>query len=193
MPRTKAFCEESALEKAMELFWKKGYSATSMGNLVEQMGVNRASLYTTYGDKKALFIKAFKHYRKLNKERINSFFAEQLSVKEGIKNLFLTSIESALEDTDRKGCFVINCTTELLPDEKEFLPLIACNQQELEQIFKEFLSLGVESGEIAAEKDLDSIAAYLFTLYGGLQVNAKVNPDKAVLTNTVLLGMSVLD
>ncbi|MEZ4888464.1 MAG: TetR/AcrR family transcriptional regulator [Chitinophagales bacterium] len=193
MPRTKTFCEVSVLEKAMEFFWKNGYNATSINDLVGYMGINRQSLYDTYGDKKTLFIKAFKHYRKINKERINSFFAEQPFVKEGIKKLFLSSIQSALEDTDRKGCFVINCTTELLPNEQEFQPLILCNQQEMQQIFKDYLQLGIDRGEIAEDKNADTIAAYLFTLYGGLQVNAKVSPNKAALTNTILLGLSVLD
>lgn len=193
MPRTKAFCEVSVLEKAVELFWKQGYHATSINDLVGYLGINRASLYATYGDKKTLFVKAFQHYQKTNTQKTKAFLAEQTSVKEGIKNLFLNSVQNALQDSDRKGCFVINCTTELLPNEQEFLPLILENQQNFTKLFKDYLQSGVEKGEIAADKDLDTIAAYLFTLYGGLQVNAKINANQTSLKNTVLVGLSILD
>ena len=162
MPRTKAFCEVAVLEKAMELFWKQGYHATSINDLVGYLGINRASLYSSYkSGKKELFVKAFHHYQDTNTQKTKAFLAEQKSVKEGIKNLFLNSIQNALQDSDRKGCFVINCTTELLPNEQEFLPLIIESQETITQIFKDYLQLGVEKGEIAADKDLDTIAGIL--------------------------------
>lgn len=193
MPRTKTFCEVAVLEKAMELFWKKGYSATSIKDLVEHLEINRQSMYDTYGDKKALFTKAFQHYRNTNKKRVQSLLAEYPSVRKGIQNFFLSAIKAALEDKERKGCFVINCATELIPNHQEFLPLIASNRQEFEEIFMNYLQLGVEEGDISADKDLSIIASYLYTLYSGLQVNAKIHSDKTTLTKTVLLGLSVLD
>lgn len=193
MPRTKAFCEVTVLEKAMELFWKKGYNATSVKDLVCHLGINRASMYDTYGGKKTLFTRAFQHYRTINKKRIQTFLGEQSSVKKGFRNLFLTAIDTALEDTERKGCFVLNCAAELIPNEEDFDALILENQQDFELIFRDFLQSGVENGEITADKDIDAVAAYIYTFYGGLQVSAKINSNKPALVNTVLLGLSVLD
>ena len=59
MPRTKQFNEEEILKKAMELFWEKGFHATSIQDLVAHLGINRASLYDTFGGKEELFKKAF--------------------------------------------------------------------------------------------------------------------------------------
>ena len=62
MARTKTFDPSVALEQAMAVFWLKGYEATSMQDLVEAMGINRASLYATFGDKRQLFLAAIAHY-----------------------------------------------------------------------------------------------------------------------------------
>jgi TetR/AcrR family transcriptional repressor of nem operon len=74
MPRVKLFDENEVLNKAMNLFWKQGYSATSIQDLVSHLGINRASLYDTYGDKEKLFFRAFEFYRKTNTEGITNFF-----------------------------------------------------------------------------------------------------------------------
>jgi TetR/AcrR family transcriptional repressor of nem operon len=68
MARTKLFSEEAILDKAMKLFWEKGYNATSAQDLVDGLGISRSSLYDTYGDKHSLFVTALKRYRK---ERID--------------------------------------------------------------------------------------------------------------------------
>ena len=73
MPRVKQFNEEQVLEKAMEVFWKKGYNGSSMQELVDGMGINRASIYDTFGSKEELFERAFEIYREKNLARIRNF------------------------------------------------------------------------------------------------------------------------
>ena len=68
MPRVKLFDQNEVLTKAMNLFWKQGYAATSVQDLVQHLGINRASLYDTFGDKDQLFKKSFELYRKQNKD-----------------------------------------------------------------------------------------------------------------------------
>ena len=77
MPRTKQFCEIETLEKAVELFWNKGFHATSMQDLVSHLGINRASLYATYGDKSDLFKKALCAYTKSNGDMLKNMLAAE--------------------------------------------------------------------------------------------------------------------
>ena len=193
MPRPKAFTEEEVLKKAADLFWKQGFHATSMDNLVKELGINRASIYNTFGGKKALFEKALSSYQNENKTRIDNFLTKQSSIKEGIKKLFLLEINDVFNDCDRKGCMVVNCTTELLPTDKDFLKIAMENRENFTAFFKDYLHKGVDNGEIAADKNLDAIAGLLFTLYNGLKVVAKTNISKEELTNSILVGLSVLD
>jgi TetR/AcrR family transcriptional repressor of nem operon len=68
MARTKDFDENEVLKKAVDIFWLKGYSATSMQDLVDGLGISRSSLYDTYGDKHTLFMKALESYQSVNSE-----------------------------------------------------------------------------------------------------------------------------
>ncbi len=193
MPRNKQFDEQQVLEKAMELFWKKGYNGTSIQDLVEHLGINRASLYDTYGGKDALFEKTFEYYQQINAQKTKELLAQTPSVKEGLRNLFGLLIEQAVKDADKKGCFVVNTTTELIPNDEKWLPVLNRNRKTFENLFFQHLQRGVAQGEISPDKDLKSIAALLFALNNGLQVVAKINPSKIDLMKIAEAGMQVLN
>ncbi len=193
MPRVKLFDENEVLTKAMNLFWKQGYAATSVQDLVTHLGINRASLYDTFGDKEQLFKKSFELYRKTNIEGLKHFLDSQKNVREGFAKLFEIAIEEAIVDEDRKGCFVVNTTTELVPNDKSIVGLLERNKTDFENIFLQYLQKGKEAGQIKPEQDLKSIAGLFYTLYNGLRVVSKVQPDKKKLTETVGVALSLLD
>ncbi|MEM7038451.1 MAG: TetR/AcrR family transcriptional regulator [Bacteroidota bacterium] len=193
MPRVKLFDETEVLEKAMHLFWKQGYYATSIQDLVNHLGINRASLYDTYGGKKKLFESAFTHYTTGNTNRIEQFLNTQPNVKQGFKQLFQMAIQQSCSDPDRKGCMVVNTSIEFIPNEQEFAPLIEANKQRFIQLFHQYLHSGVENGEIAKGKNLEAIATLFFTFYNGLQVVTKVEFDAGVFGKSVDALLLVLD
>jgi TetR/AcrR family transcriptional repressor of nem operon len=193
MPRAKSFNEEDVLYKAMSLFWKKGYHATSMQDLVTYLGINRASLYDTFGGKKNLFDKSLELYCFSNKDATLQFLKDQVSVKDGIRKLFEISIIKATSDTDKKGCFVVNSTTEMIPKDADVKAIVSNNKDNFESIFYNFLLTGQESGEISKDKDLIVIATLIYTLFSGISVIAKVEPKQKDLLSTVDLVLSLLD
>lgn len=193
MPRVKLFDESEVLTKAMNLFWKQGYAATSVQDLVSHLGINRASLYDTFGDKEQLFKKSFELYRKNNIEGLKQFFDTQNNVREGFARLFENAIEEAINDEDRKGCFVVNTTTELVPNDDSIAVTLEDNKSDFENIFFEYLQKGKDVGQITTNKDLRSIAALFYTLYNGLRVVSKVRPNKKKLSETVEVALSLLD
>lgn len=191
MARKKQFEEQEILAKATDLFWKQGFHATSIQDLVNHLKINRASLYDTFGGKEELFNKALENYRNQNKEVIKNFLKNQNSVKEGLKNLFLLAITGKKEDQE-KGCFVINCMTELIPNNENILEIAIQNKEDFEGVFTEFLKKGVENGEISSQKNIESISSFLFMFYNGLKVVGKTNPCKQELEKTIEVGLSVL-
>ncbi|MCP4440141.1 MAG: TetR/AcrR family transcriptional regulator [Aureispira sp.] len=193
MPRPKSFDEGVVLQKAVELFWKQGYNTTSMQNLVDHLGINRASIYDTYGGKEELFHKAFEHYRQENQQKLRAFLDSQSSVRKGLEKLFMMSINTCVADKDRKGCFVVNCATESLPNNAKMVKILSSNQESMEQFFMDYVNRGKKQGEITENKDAKAIAAFLFTLYSGLNVIAKVNPTTEHLQQVVQTGLAVLD
>ena len=83
MPRVKLFDEKEVLTKAMNLFWRKGYSATSVQDLVNHLGINRGSLYDTFGNKEQLFNQSLALYRNSTIEGITQIFESHTKVKDG--------------------------------------------------------------------------------------------------------------
>jgi len=193
MARTKAFDQEVVIQKAVELFWRKGFYATSIQDLVAHLGINRASLYDTFGDKASLFKTAFQAYRQENQIRTQEFLNQYPSVKTGLKQLFDLSVKNMLSDADHKGCFAVNCTTELLPENNEMLKILSENKAAFVSLFEAQIIKGQEMGEIAVNKDSRAVAEMLFALYNGLQVISKVDPTPETLKQVVASGLSVLD
>nr|WP_299070938.1 TetR/AcrR family transcriptional regulator [uncultured Allomuricauda sp.] len=193
MPRVKQFDEKEILNKAMELFWEKGFHATSIQSLVSHLGINRASLYDTFGGKDELFNRAFEEYRNTAGKQLKSIFDKESTVREGIKKLFDVAIEEAITDEARKGCFVVNATTELIPGDEAFRKVIQDNNINVQRLFINYIQKGIDKGEFKASKDAKSIGLMLFTLYSGLRVVAKVDAAPNKLRLMVNAGLSVLD
>lgn len=193
MPRVKQFDEKEVLTKAMNLFWKQGYSATSMQDLVSHLGINRASLYDTFGGKEQLFLSAFNQYRNINIEGTSKFLNSEPDVRKGLKKLFNKAINESLADQDRKGCFVVNTTTELTPGDKKIEEILEENKDNFQSIFYNYLKKGESEGQIDKGKDLKSIAGLFYMIYNGLKVVSKVESSKKDLTNSIDLTLSLLD
>lgn len=193
MPRLKAFDETEVLHRAMLLFWKKGYYDTSVQDLVDFLGINRASLYSTFGGKKQLFDRAFAQYRAANFNGLRNFLATQNHVKAGLRQLFRKIVDDDCADPDCKGCFIVNTTTELLPVDPELQQAIEDHRARTEQVFQEFLLLGVERGQIPETTPIEVISRLLYTLMTGLRVVAKTRPAAAESLATVDAVLSLLD
>lgn len=193
MARTKQFKEEEALQSAMTLFWKKGFHATSMQDLVDTMGINRASMYNTFGDKNALYNKAFEKYQAMARRRIDAMLNEHDSVKDTLQAMFLGAIKESTADSDRKGCFIVNAATELASQNEVMCQTIEGNRRIVEEAFGDLIQKGITSGEISPKRDPKAIASFLFMFYSGLQVIIKTNPNKDELTKAVETALLVLN
>ena len=192
MPRVKLFDEQEVLTKAMNLFWKQGYSATSVQDLVSHLGINRASLYDTFGDKEQLFKKSFALYRKSNIEGLIQFFKTHPDVKQGFSELFDIAIQESILDKETKGCFVVNTTTELIPNDKSLIKVIEDNKRDFENLFYEYLQKGKDKGQLKTNHDLRSLASLLFILYNGIKVVSKINPQKEELKSSIDLALTLV-
>jgi TetR/AcrR family transcriptional repressor of nem operon len=193
MPRTKQFCEEEVLKKAMELFWEKGFHTTSMQDLVCRLGINRASLYDTYGGKNELFNKAFAYYLQRSGKWLVELFEKEPSVKGGFRKLFYTAIEQATTDSCRKGCLVVNTTTELVPGNDEIQKTLMEHKEQVENLFIGYVQQGINTREISATKNAQEIGLMLYTLYNGIRVTSKVDTNPEKLQKVVNSGLAVLD
>ena len=185
MPWEKQFNTDDALRKAMEAFWAHGYEATSMQDLVTCMGINRGSIYATFGDKRALFIQALRRYDQIHRYDWAEQMARSRSPVEAILGLFDEAIEVALDSETRMGCLLVNTALELSPHDAEISEIVENSFAEMEAFFCRKLAEGVKSGEIAETVEPIDTARALLSLFIGLRVLARSRPNEAVLRSIV--------
>ncbi|MBQ24844.1 TetR/AcrR family transcriptional regulator [Alcanivorax sp.] len=191
MARKKSFNKDDVLERAMNLFWKQGFHATSMQDIVQNVGLSRSSLYESFGSKQGLFDQALGNYCRTNREGVKALLSNEKSVKTGIRNLLESSIHCTISDADKKGCFVVNSTTELVPGDDEMLKALSKNRASFEKVFFEFLQKGQATGEIPPNKDIKTLSGLIYTVFSGLNVIAKLekSPKKLMAQIDQIVGL----
>ncbi|SDQ00819.1 transcriptional regulator, TetR family [Mucilaginibacter sp. OK268] len=192
MARTKEFDENEVLNKAVDLFWLKGYNGTSMQDLVDGLGISRSSLYDTYGDKHTLFIKALECYQCTASAKISQIAGSDLPAKEIIKQILEFIADELLGDYSRKGCFMVNAEVEVAPHDEVVKQMICRNDQQVEDIFYRVIKKGQENGEISKAQDTRAIARSISNTVKGMQVTAKSTTEKAVFDDIIRLTLMML-
>src|SRR3569833_285931 len=142
MARTKNFDEDEVLEKAMNLFWLKGYNGTSMQDLVDGLGISRSSLYDTYVDKHTLFLRSLEHYKSKAGESMGKIIQSNSTAKEKIKRMLEYIINELVKDKEQKGCFLVNSGVELASHDKEVNAMLCQNDRQVENYFYEIIKDG---------------------------------------------------
>jgi TetR/AcrR family transcriptional regulator, transcriptional repressor for nem operon len=172
MARNKAFDESAVLDKAMEVFWSQGYCATSMEALVDGMGINRASMYSTYGDKHQLYLKALNNYRQRQAREMVALLEQTPSVKEALQMLLRNVLqESAC--AEKKGCFIVNSAVEFATRDAAVLEIVKTNLQTVENALAAAIARGQASGEITSQQSPEALAAFLLNTVNGMRVAEK--------------------
>ncbi|KOP79919.1 TetR/AcrR family transcriptional regulator [Cytobacillus solani] len=192
MVRQREFDKEKALDDAMELFWEKGYAATSISDLTATMGIQRPSLYATFGDKEKLFEAALRKYTNLHASLIRKKLQNTTSVKEAFRNLFEEMIEEEYKNKVSKGCFCINTIVELAPHDEKFEILTREHEMYLSVIFQETLLKGIKSGELESNLDVKALAQTLVVALIGVTVLLKSHPERSFVDKSVTLILSLI-
>ncbi|MBI4902109.1 MAG: TetR/AcrR family transcriptional regulator [Acidobacteria bacterium] len=186
MGRTKEFDVEQALDAALCVFWRKGYEAASIQDLVEATGVNRASLYATFGHKRNLFLRTLDRFAagSGNVEHATAGIAPGLARVRAV-------LELAADQTahDVRGCLIVNAIVERGAQDPDMQTLGEAARTQLERFFAGCLAEAERQGEIAARRDLLTLARFLTNTLFGLRVTAKTRPGPEVvqaIVDTVL-------
>lgn len=192
MARLREFDEEKALDAAMQLFWEKGYAATSLSDLTAKMEIQKPSLYSAFGDKESLFEAALRRYTNLHAANIRTKLKNEQSVKEAIRTFFENMVEEEYKKDFSKGCFCINTMVELAPHNEKFEVLTREHQMYLTVVFQELITKGIQSGELQSDLNAKAVAQTLVTSLIGLTVLMKSRPERSVIDNSVSVIVSLV-
>ncbi len=193
MARQKEFDRDEVLHRAMEVFWARGYEGTSIQDLVQHMGINRQSIYDTFGDKHSLFLQALDRYREIQSRKVFEVLERPGSMKKNLRRLFEETVARALSAEGRRGCFIGNSMSELAGRCKETATRTCNSVASAEKMFQKALQRGKEQGELRRVSDTRAVARFLYSNLQGLLLMAKATRDRKLLNDVVKVTLSVLD
>ncbi|MEU6430212.1 TetR/AcrR family transcriptional regulator [Microbispora sp. NPDC046973] len=192
MARTKEFDPDVVLARALDLFWRRGYEATSMADLVEHLGIGRASLYATFGGKHDLYVKALERYAQTRDPDVVELLSQPGPALPAVRTLIERYTEDSIRDRDRRGCMIVNAAAELLPDDEPVARLVETSWTGLETALTSALIRARAQGEISADADPRALARFVLVFLQGLRVMGKGRGDPARIRDAAAHALAML-
>lgn len=193
MARPREFDTTEALDQATQVFWSKGYEATSLSDLVDAMKLSKSSFYDTFGSKHEVFLAAIEHYKKTVACQIASVATLEAPARKLIAGLFERAVSRITEKDGRRGCFLNNCAVEVALHDPQAAKLIGGGFGIVEDTFRALIERGQKEGDIDKNKDARALARYLTSSLNGLMVVGKANPDPKALADIARITLTALD
>jgi TetR/AcrR family transcriptional repressor of nem operon len=188
--RPKSFDETEVLQKAMELFWLRGYERLGMTELLAHLGISRQSLYDTFGNKRALFLRTIEHYRSTQLSQALALLEREGSALENVKAVLRFFEELALDQRCR-GCLVANSLVEVDPADAELSQLLGDTLEILRSGIERALRKALARGELPASRSPTELSRVLVNAMVGLAVTGKLPVPRSAIAE-IHSGMLLL-
>lgn len=201
MPRIKEFDPEEALDRALDLFWRRGYEGASLRDLLDHMEISRQSLYDTFGDKRSLFLKVLARYEELavtgmleplTRGSWARPIERPLTALVAIRGFFELFLSEVVLDRQRGSCLMANTAIEVGPADPEIQAVVRAYFGRVEEALHAALSRAQEAGEIAADREPRALARSLVNTLYGLGIMSRAGASRAALRQMLDVGLSVL-
>ena len=180
--------------QARDLFWSRGYSATSVQDLVDELSVQRGSLYAAFGDKRDLYLKAVALYADENRERLEAMLGDG-PVLPALRRMLTepATLTGAQEGAKRRrGCLIGNTTAELVPGDEQARALVAAAFGAFIQAVAAALKRGQDTGEVATTATPEAQAHLLLMLFQGSALVSRAQPARDQLLAGIDLALDAL-
>ncbi|MCZ9354738.1 TetR/AcrR family transcriptional regulator [Streptomyces mutabilis] len=182
MARPKEFDPDVAVDRAMEVFWRKGYSATTPQDLVDALGIGKGSLYNAFGSKQALFLRALRRYRDSQTEALIEALEQPGPVKQRLRGALTALAEMDLADPDHRGCLAVNTTAERAGVDQEAAEVLRRMLDRTEEAFQALVAEGQRAGEIDPGRDPVALGSMLMNTVVGMRLVSRIaqGPDRLI-------------
>ena len=192
MAGVKQFDPHDVLDRAMTVFWERGYEATSIQDVLDATDINRGSLYATFGDKKHLFLAVLAHYA----ERLGNPFLVELAdpdPRRAVERMFAALLRHASDATQPRGCLFTNTALECPRSGEEISRTIAAWVGQMESVLYQVLLRAQAEGSLDRAQDCRALARFFVGVMQGLNVVHKAMADPAALHDVVRVALQVWD
>ncbi|WP_353777578.1 TetR family transcriptional regulator [Winogradskyella sp. 3972H.M.0a.05] len=192
MPKVEVFDRALVLNQVTEVFHLKGYNATSMQDIVDSTGLNRSSIYNSFGNKMNLFLECLKTYRDDHNRSMSKLFLKAENPLDAINILFEFYINEISKDTDNKGCLICNCISEMANQDEAIVSFLMQNQVQMLNILEDLINEGQTQGVINKKQQPRDYAYYLLSSLQGmrttgvlLEKDAQLKTIKTAIIQTI--------
>lgn len=193
MPRVREFDPGKALEKAIELFWRKGYAETSMRDLVAHTGVAHAGLYSAFGGKRELFRAALQYYTESTMTQLLSDLETSDSSRADVEQFFEFMLHIIEAGDFQNGCFMVNTAIEFGDEAGDILAIVNAHMERMVSAIQGALERARERDEVRADLDPTATAEFLVSIFNGTAVFARARQPFARIERTVRIALKELD
>ena len=190
MARALEFDYDKAIAKATRIFWKKGYSGTSLRDLLKGMGIGEGSFYNTLKSKKQLYVECLKHYNDtVGRRRFTALFSPA-SAKEGVRGLFRTVLDDLDDPRTPRVCLIARSVCSDVLSESDLEKLVQSDMAGLFGAFSERLKSAKDTGELPPEFEPEVVAQIIGTYFQGLFRTGLLCHDRPQLERQVDLFLT---
>ncbi len=190
--RPRQFDLEQALEAAMVVFWSEGYEGASCDRLLEAMDINSGSMYSAFGDKRALYGRALDHYAETVLSGVEATINTPGSPLASVKK-FIRNAESFAKAEGCKGCLITNTLIEFGGEDDQLAEKARTIMSRMIRMFEKRLKEAKELGELGPSADPKALAAFLVSSLQGLSVLGRSGVDASVIRHTVRTILGVFE
>ncbi|QYJ67226.1 TetR/AcrR family transcriptional regulator [Flavobacterium litorale] len=169
MPRVETFNKELVLKQATAVFHDKGYNATSMQDLVDATGLNRSSLYNSFGSKLDLYMECLKSYQDGYMLKISEVLQKAENSLNAIELIFDLYLQDTINDPDDRGCMLTNCKSEMAHHEACITKFLNRNQETFLALLEDLVAKGQREGGVNDNRTPKEYALYLFSSIQGFR------------------------
>jgi AcrR family transcriptional regulator len=187
--RPRNFCTDTALDRAMTVFWRKGYEGASLSDLTEAMGINPPSLYAAFGNKEGLFRAVLERYDARRHKMMDRVLTAPDAVS--VARLFLEGVAGFAADTegrDPPGCLLVqsglSCSDQDIPD------ALAQHRAEKERVLRERFERDRKDGNLPKSANPATLARYLVAMANGMCVQAAAGATAKELSDVVRVALA---
>jgi TetR/AcrR family transcriptional regulator, transcriptional repressor for nem operon len=191
--RPREFDTEQALEAAMQVFWSKGYEATSLSDLITAMKISKSSFYQTFENKHQLFENCINYYLDTFIGNMTDSLRKARTGRAFIEDTFYSMADEAKPSCDRRGCLILNCASEFAQKDPVIAALITKSIKKVTDVYLEAVKRAQQEGNISPNKKPLPLARYLLSSRNGLTTMIKAGASPAEVKEVTQVILATLD
>jgi TetR/AcrR family transcriptional repressor of nem operon len=192
MARPQIFNEDIVIDKALDIFWQKGFSGASTRDLINAVGISNGSFFNSFGDKKTLYLRCLQKYDAVYIAALETLLNKPLGFKEKIKKVLLEATKKSPGKDAYEGCFFFNTSIDSNVDDPDILGLADNIHKRIEKAFVSAIDMAKEANEISTDIKSTQLAQYLFNIVNGLRTLLLSSPPQSTISNIINTTLDLL-